>query len=680
MYVHFYYNLLFLLFISFTACSSPEEQQLNQSLQLSGNNRQNLESVIQHYNSDSERQEAARFLIRNMIGKKTLDSVSVSENQPYYDALIKRYEQFGVYKKGIERAICDSIHMLYPNTKVIAVYSTDLKTLSAQYLIEHMNTAFDTWKKHPWSKNIDFETFCKYILPYTTENCYGKESDSFFKEKYKDIDKIMHDTDYTQVANIISQHIDSTFLSSWSLFAIHHPYLMPTSFSNIMKSNIGTCLEKNIYKIAALRSLGIPAVLNEIPCWGNSNSPHFWTEIITKESHLKLLDNEQHPYLNIRDTIISDTFWDYNYLSSFKGIPSYIYIQHKRYIPKVYRINYEIQKDNLSYLSTNTAPGFFKNPGLEDITDKYIKCKDITVDLWKNGSDDRYVYLCCFDPFREWVPVCYTKRNGRKAQFKKMGVNIFYLPAYYQNNAIVPAGDPFVLTKEGKLKIINNLPPKKENNIVIYSKYPYRSVLIYRASSMLGTRFQVANRADFADSLTVYKVNEIPYYEGNFDIKNKKAYRYLICNFKGTVFFNVGDIRVTDCENGMEKQLSGKLSGNPGIGGALLKNAMDGDRISYFENNIDVKDQYIAIDFGKPVHFNHVTYYPRSDDNRIVNGETYELFYWNRKWVSLGKQIGKDHRLVFNHVPENAVLRVHDCTKGNEERIFTYEHGKQIWW
>jgi len=84
--------------------------------------------------------------------------------------------------------------MLYPNTKVIAVYSTDLKTLSAQYLIEHMNTAFDTWKKHPWLKNIDFETFCKYILPYTTENCYGKESDSFFKEKYKDIDKIMHET------------------------------------------------------------------------------------------------------------------------------------------------------------------------------------------------------------------------------------------------------------------------------------------------------------------------------------------------------------------------------------------------------------------------------------------------------------------------------------------------------
>ena len=670
----------FLLCISFNSCILKNNKQLTYALQLSAGNIVNLEFVIQHYKSDPERQEAARFLIRNMIGKKTLDSASISENQPYYDALIKHFDKYGIYKKDIEMAICDSIHSLHPNTRTMPSFQSDLKVISADYLIKHIDYAFSTWKQHPWSRNIDFGTFCKYILPYTTENCYGKESDIYFSEKYKSLEKDMNTNSYLKVANRLSQNLDSTFWARWTIFTKVYPFLLPTTFNNIARSQFGTCLEGNIYKIAALRSVGIPAVLNEIPCWGNSNSPHFWTEVITKNSHLRLLDNKQSPFLNIRDTVISGTFWDYHYIPSYKGIPEDIYIQYKRYIPKVYRVNYEIQQNNLSYLSSEIAPSFFKNPGLEDITDKYVKCNDITVDLWDNYADSKYVYLCCFDPFQGWVPVCYTKRKGKKALFKKVGVNILYLPAYYRNGTVITAGYPVILTSEGTLKIVNNLPEGQKENVNIYSKYPYRSVQIYRAASMLGTRFQVANKSDFSDSLTVYKIDEIPYYENSFELKGTKAYRYLICNFKGIDFFNVGDIQVTNFINGTEKKLTGKLLGNPGTGGTSIKNAMDNDRISYFENSSDVKEQYIAIDFGKPVHFNHVTYYPRSDDNRIVNGETYELFYWNRKWISLGKRIGKDHRLVFSQVPKNAVLRVHNCTKGNEERIFTYEHGKQVWW
>lgn len=34
-----------------------------------------------------------------------------------------------------------------------------------------------------------------------------------------------------------------------------------------------------------------------------------------------------------------------------------------------------------------------------------------------------------------------------------------------------------------------------------------------------------------------------------------------------------------------------------------------------------------------------VEFYPRSDDNRIVKGELYELFYWDGKWISLAQQL-----------------------------------------
>ncbi|MCD8262113.1 MAG: hypothetical protein LUD15_12085 [Bacteroides sp.] len=72
---------------------------------------------------------------------------------------------------------------------------------------------------------------------------------------------------------------------------------------------------------------------------------------------------------------------------------------------------------------------------------------------------------------------------------------------------------------------------------------------------------------------------------------------------------------------------------------------------------------------------------PRSDDNFIKDGEQYELFYWDREWVSLGKMRGERSKqyLEYDHVPRNALYLLRNLTKGKEERIFTYEDGKQVW-
>ena len=36
--------------------------------------------------------------------------------------------------------------------------------------------------------------------------------------------------------------------------------------------------------------------------------------------------------------------------------------------------------------------------------------------------------------------------------------------------------------------------------------------------------------------------------------------------------------------------------------------------------------------------------------------------------------------LVYDNVPAGALLILHNHTKGKEERIFTYENGRQVWW
>ena len=72
-----------------------------------------------------------------------------------------------------------------------------------------------------------------------------------------------------------------------------------------------------------------------------------------------------------------------------------------------------------------------------------------------------------------------------------------------------------------------------------------------------------------------------------------------------------------------------------------------------------------------------------NDDNEIREGDLYELFYFDvgKGFISLGKQYGnREQALLFKNVPDNAILWLRDYTRGKEERIFTYENNKQIWW
>ena len=91
----------------------------------------------------------------------------------------------------------------------------------------------------------------------------------------------------------------------------------------------------------------------------------------------------------------------------------------------------------------------------------------------------------------------------------------------------------------------------------------------------------------------------------------------------------------------------------------------------------------MGLDLGRSVELSALCYLPRTDDNFIREGEEYELCYWDGDgWASLGRQTGRraTQELVYDNVPGNVLLLLHNHTKGKEERIFTYENGKQVWW
>lgn len=62
------------------------------------------------------------------------------------------------------------------------------------------------------------------------------------------------------------------------------------------------------------------------------------------------------------------------------------------------------------------------------------------------------------------------------------------------------------------------------------------------------------------------------------------------------------------------------------------------------------------------------------------SGSSYELFYWDGEWNSLGTRIATEEPLSYGGVPSGALYWLVREGSRKEERVFTYEQGQQTWW
>lgn len=132
----------------------------------------------------------------------------------------------------------------------------------------------------------------------------------------------MYMCSYEEIGKAISDEVEQGFLNEWIIFTGKYQGLRPMTFQNIVATQMGTCLEKSTYKIAALRANGIPAALNMVPCWGNSQYPHSWVEIIGSKQFGMIYDNTQRPFLTKDDIKIDGMFWRDVYQSKIDMFPS----------------------------------------------------------------------------------------------------------------------------------------------------------------------------------------------------------------------------------------------------------------------------------------------------------------------------------------------------------------------
>ena len=157
-------------------------------------------------------------------------------------------------------------------------------------------------------------------------------------------------------------------------------------------------------------------------------------------------------------------------------------------------------------------------------------------------------------------------------------------------------------------------------------------------------------------------------------ILEKKVIKYVSpdngnCNIAEMALFDRG-----------QKPVTGKVIGKyPGKTEEYGK-VFDGNKLSYYNSAFNGGD-WVGLDLGSTRVVKYIVYVPRTDLNTIEPGNTYELFVWHDKnWKSLGRQQATGYNLVYQNAPAGGLYWLRNLTTGNEERIFTYENGKQVWW
>lgn len=622
--------------------------EVQKALDQAGDNKKELLTVISHYSSnpkDSLKLKAAYFVISNMPGKFF-----------YQGDLIDHYYEF-IANVAAPPAILDSIkkqHGPFELNRLKIKY--DIKELKANFLIKNIDMAFMVWKEKPWGKDINFKQFCEYILPYRIGNEVPAYDRAEFYKRYNHIldSSGIKNTDALQACYAINNALKK---EGWSFF-IQGGFLPYFSAHKLLNQKKGNCRDMVSKTIFVMRALGIPVGFEFTPNWGNRSGGHMWNVVLDKSG-------KNHPFMGTEN----------NESRELDGGVHYTF-------PKIFLHTFSSQNYG-EYLLQNGGddiPDFFKNSNIKDVTDEVEGSNNITVTLdAKTPDPQNLVYLCVFDNVK-WVPVDWAKVTDHKAVFKKVMGNIVYLPAYYKNSSLIPANHPFILTRSHQFRSLQARNDIKEA-VTLSRKYPIFMKSDY-AKHMMGGKMQGADNILFSNPSTLYVIPfpeiGMKWYDIPVDVhKPYKYYRYLSPK-EG--FGNIAELQFY--ANG--KKIPGKPIGSPGSYLNIPENfftaAFDGDEATCF-NYKEAANGWTGLQLEKAIKIDKIKFLPRNDDNGIDIGQTYQLVYWqNNRWISAGKQIAAEDKLTFKNVPKNSLLLLHNLTKGKEERIFTYDSGRQIWW
>lgn len=606
---------------------------LEAALCSTGNNRKELEKVLRYYQkspADSLKYKAACFLISNMpyhysyAPSEVVDSLKrlKVENKHRWinNDVIKGWKWFH--------------YQSLPKVKDIDVIKADL-------LIENIEYAFKAWNKRTWSKYYSFEEFCEYILPYRVGDETLEKWRKIYYDRYNSVlDSLYQGTDVVEAARKIAAYLQSETFVNRIDFELPH---MGALF--LLENRVGYCRDGCDIASYVMRSLGIPVAMDQYQMSPSYNSRHFWSAVI--------------------DTTGMSVPFNYHEHLPQRGV------NNDRKRGKVYRLSFGARKIDEDIMNDPDVPVFFRNVFLKDVTEEYYPDKGFDVNI-ESDKTNRYVYLSVYD-YDKFIPIDMASVEGNIARFRNVETGLVYQPVFYKNGKASPAGYPFFLER-GSVPSYFVPDTQRITEEIITRKYPMRDTHRFLASAV-GMKFEGSISPDFRYPTILHAVVDTPQINC-IKINFPQSYK---CQY----------IRVTQKQTRIEIAEFEIFAKDKKLAIQKWGRKIDElNRNEYEKMIFDGKwDEYAVIinsplffDIGSVENTTSMVFIPRTDDNFIHLGDSYELFYQNgvKGWVSLGKQKADTTYLRYKNIPNNSILWLHNLTRGKEERPFYMKNGKQI--
>ena len=627
-------------------CSCNSRSRLDTALECAGENRTELQKVLDYYQAggDAEKLKAARFLIENMPLHYNLSGYSIRE-------YARRIDSYG------GPVPTDTINRWWDELKKKSTVDKeyDILSVKSDFLIHNIDRAFEAWKEAPWADEVDFELFCHYILPYRCSNeMLSKCWRDSLRKAYLPL--VAGIRDMKEAYTVIHDSI----LHQMGRGGAKFPYSLDAL--RMSRQHRANCLQRCIFLTDVLRAVGIPAAIDKVTRWDNySPNGHTWVALITPRGSFSITNGDKVARQNNKiDATVFRVGVSYD-----EDYPLKTYFEKRA--AKVMRVGYACDWERLELERELQTSAYF-SPFNNDVSAEY-RLKDTVRFVSAHGQD--YAYLCTFVSGKGWIPACYAKRKSNGYVFPNVGDSIAYLVTYYQDNRFVPADAPFIMS-DGKM-----MPLKPDTihtgTVVLTRKYPLIGSFVNNWAQLKGSCIEGSNNGGFLPKDILYVAERMPVFMNEIQLDAKKKYRYIrFVTPKGCGTL----LTELQCWEG-DSLLAGKPVGS---NAEKMERCFDNDTFNMFRQKKSKQGYAIGLDFGKPRNVDKVTFYPKNDGNFVIPGDEYELFYYDGKWISLGIQKSAGYQLVYDRVPENALLWLRNHTKGKEERIFTYENGKQIWW
>lgn len=629
-------KLLTVLIILFSSCMSEYEKDIAFALSIAENNKEEIQKVLNYYKGDSLKYKAAIFLLKNVPyhycykgwqidSLKYLKEQSITDGR-IQDDVIAQWKEFDYLKLPKEY---------------------DIITISSELLIDNIEYAFKAWNKYPWSKSYTFDDFCKYVLPYRIWDEPLENWRKTYYDRYSHIlDSLYHGDDAVEAARVMANFLKSEGFTNRTDFDLPH---LGALF--LYQNRVGYCRENCDISVYVMRSVGIPVAVDFYEISPSYNSRHFWNAVIDT-NHLAV------PFNYTEKEISRDR------------------IDHRRK-GKVYRLCFDKQKEKVTGQYENEGVcSFFKQFLYKDVSDEYFPNSHIFISGFPQ-TEQPYMYLSVFSG-KTYVPIDIAKSNSGAFHFMNIEDKIVYFPTTYTNGKMECTTYPFYLINNKPIFL--NPDTSHTESICLKRKYPLLEGRDF-IKSIRGVKIEGSSTSDFRSPTLLYEFRSDPRTNYNrFLFEGRNRIRYIRYSSPKNNKIQLAEFYIYEKSN-KTPLIPQCISSSDSLDNIHRKNLVlfsDGIWDSFY---MSAKEgEKLTFDFGRLFNLKQMVVIPRNDDNYIRQGDTYELYchYGKRGWQLIGRKKAETDSVIFSGVPSNSLLWLHNPYRGNEERPFFMEKGKQV--